>query len=184
MDITKTHYAYAVFGGGCFWCMEPPYSHIPGVIDVIPGYMGGNVVDPTYELVSSGTTGHVEVVRITYDPQKVSYEELLDIFWRNIDPTTPNGQFADLGPQYRTVIFYYDDAQKNAAEKSKQDLEKSGKFKSPVVTSIEKAKEFYPAEEYHRAYYRRNPTHYQNYKEGSGRSRFLKQVWGEHITNR
>jgi len=168
----------ATFAGGCFWCMEPPYEGLEGVKSVTAGYMGGKTVNPTYEEVSSGKTGHAEVVEVVFDPTKISYEQLLDVFWRNIDPTAENRQFADVGSQYRTAIFYHSEAQKEQAERSKAQLAKSGKFKDPIVTAIVPAGPFYPAEEYHQDYYKKNPQHYERYKVGSGRAGFLKRVWG------
>ncbi len=169
----------ATLAGGCFWCMQPPYDDLPGVISTTVGYTGGDLPNPTYEEVSTGTTGHVEAVQIVFDPSRISYEELLQVFWRNIDPTNPAGQFADYGSQYRTVIFYHDERQKEIAEKSKRELEASGKFDKPIVTEIRPAKEFYPAEEYHQEFYRKNPLRYNSYKVGSGRAGFIKKMWGE-----
>jgi methionine-S-sulfoxide reductase len=167
----------ATFAGGCFWCMEPPFKHLKGVISVMPGYTGGHVANPTYEEVSTGTTGHAESVEVTYDPSVISYQQLLDVFWRNIDPTTPDQQFADHGPQYRTAIFYHDAEQKRLAETSKQGLIKSGQFKE-VVTEITAASPFYPAEDYHREYYKKNPARYKMYRMGSGRDGYLQKTWG------
>jgi methionine-S-sulfoxide reductase len=168
----------AIFAGGCFWCMEPPYDDLPGVISTTAGYTGGSVPDPTYEEVSEGKTGHAEAVEIVFDSTKVSYGQLLQVFWRNIDPTNPYGQFADWGSQYRTAIFYLNDKQKEQALKSKEELEKSGKFNKPVVTQIVPASKFYPAEEYHQEFYKKNPLRYNSYKAGSGRAGFLEKVWG------
>ena len=147
----------ATFGGGCFWCMEPPYDKLPGVISTVSGYMGGKNANPTYEQVSSGSTGHVEVVQVTYDPAKVSYERLLEVVWVNVDPTVKDRQFCDAGTQYRTAIFYGSEAQRKAAEASEASIEKSKPFKEPIVTPIEMAGTFYPAEEYHQRYFERNP---------------------------
>ncbi len=169
----------ATLAGGCFWCMEPPFEKLEGVINVASGYSGGEEVDPTYGQVSSGATSHVESIEILYDPNKVSYEKILEIFWMNIDPTQVNGQFADRGRQYRTVIFYHDDEQKKKAEESKKKLEKSGKFDKPIVTSIEPFNSFYKAEEYHQDYYKKNPIRYKMYKIGSGREGFIKRTWGK-----
>lgn len=169
----------ATFAGGCFWCTEAAYHELEGVQSVISGYTGGTKKNPTYEEVSSGATGHAEAVQITYDPAKVSYEKLLDIYWRNIDPTTVNQQFADHGTQYRTVIFYHNDEQKRLAEETKAKLEKSAVFGGPIVTEILPAREFYPAEEYHQNYYKKNPVHYKMYKIGSGREAYLKRIWGK-----
>lgn len=168
----------ATFAGGCFWCMEPPYEKVEGVLSARSGYTGGTVKHPTYEQVCTGQTGHAEAVEVTFDPAKVTYEQLLDVFWRNIDPTAWNQQFADYGTQYRTAIFYHTEAQKKSALASKERLAKSGTFKEPIVTEIVPAAEFYPAEEYHQDYYKKNPDHYNRYKKGSGREGFLKKTWG------
>jgi peptide methionine sulfoxide reductase msrA/msrB len=169
----------ATFAGGCFWCTEADFEKLPGVVKVISGYAGGQKQNPTYEEVSSGTTGHVEAVQVYYDPAKVTYEELLDYFWRHIDPTDPGGQFVDRGPQYRSVIFYHDEDQKALAEKSKEALEKSGKFSKPIVTEIVKFTSFYQAEEYHQDYHKKNPLRYKIYRYASGRDQFLEKVWGK-----
>ncbi|MGD2116533.1 MAG: peptide-methionine (S)-S-oxide reductase MsrA [Acidobacteriota bacterium] len=169
----------ATFAGGCFWCMEPPFEKLDGVAEVVSGYTGGEEVDPTYEEVSSGQTGHREAVRVTYDPSKVGYEKLLKVFWRSIDPTDAGGQFADRGSQYETGIFYHDDEQKRLAEHSKQELAASGRFEEPIVTEILPAGPFYAAEDYHQDYYEKNADHYERYREGSGRGPFLREVWGE-----
>ncbi len=171
--------AVATFAGGCFWCMEPPYDKLPGVSATISGYIGGRSANPTYEQVSSGTSGHVEVVQVTYDPKKISYEKLLEVFWVNVDPTVKDRQFCDTGTQYRTAIFYHDDAQKRAAEASKAALEKSKPFKDAIVTPIEMAGTFYPAEDYHQDYYKKNPVRYNFYRNGCGRDARLKQLWGD-----
>jgi len=168
----------ATFAGGCFWCMQPPYDKLKGVISTTVGYTGGQKKNPTYEEVSSGTTGHAEAVEILYDPAQTGYEELLDIFWQSIDPTTMNKQFADNGTQYRTVIFYHNEEQKRLALASKDALEKSGKFSKPIVTEIVQASEFYPAEDYHQKYYVKNPTRYNMYKAGSGRETYTNKIWG------
>lgn len=175
----KANLQRAIFAGGCFWCMEPPYDNLPGVISTTVGYTGGHVPHPTYEEVSEGKTGHVEAVEIVFDSSKISYQELLQVFWRNIDPTNPYGQFADWGSQYRTAIFYINDQQKELALKSKEELEKSGKFTKPIVTQILPAAPFYPAEAYHQEFYKKNPLRYNSYKVGSGRAGFLEKVWGE-----
>lgn len=172
----------ATFAGGCFWCMVPPFQKIEGVIDVKAGYTGGHVKCPTYKEVCSGRTGHFEAVQVKYDPSKVSYERLLDTFWRNIDPSDPEGQFADKGEQYRTAVFYHNDEQKELAERSMDELQRSGRFKLPVATLIIKAGEFYEAEEYHQDYHMKEPLHYKAYKKGSGREAFIEQVWGEDET--
>ena len=171
----------ATFAGGCFWCTEADFEKLPGVVKVISGYTGGHKENPSYEEVSSGTTGHVEAVQVYYDPSKLTYEELLDYFWRHIDPTDGGGQFVDRGSQYRSVIFYHDEEQKKLAEKSKEDLSKSGKFNKPVVTEIIKFTKFYEAEEYHQDYYKKNPLRYKYYRYNSGRDQFLKKVWGSDM---
>ena len=165
----------AIFAGGCFWCMEPPYDNLPGIISTIVGYTGGEVENPSYEEVTTGTTGHAEAVKIEFDSTQISYSALLRVFWRNIDPTNPFGQFADRGSQYRTAIFYLDEKQKEAAFHSKKELEESGKFKDPIVTQIVPAELFYPAEDYHQEYYKKNPFHYNSYKVGSGRAGYLEK---------
>ncbi|MFP4006082.1 MAG: peptide-methionine (R)-S-oxide reductase MsrB [Candidatus Hadarchaeia archaeon] len=169
----------ATFAGGCFWCMEPPFDGLDGVKKVIPGYTGGDVGDPTYEEVSMGGTGHYEVVRIIYDRRVISYRELLDVFWRNIDPTDARGQFVDKGPQYRTAIFYHTEEQRKLAERSKRELEKSEKFSDSIVTKILPVSEFYEAEEEHRNFYQKNPSRYKSYKNNSGRNRFKEEKWGK-----
>jgi len=177
--VDKKKLKIATLAGGCFWCMEPPFEKLEGVNQVVSGYSGGTKVNPTYAEVSSGRTNHVESVQISYDPDKVSYENLLDVFWMNIDPTQVNGQFADKGKQYRTVIFYHDEEQRKKAEESKEKLANSGKFKKPIVTAIEPFKSFYKAEDYHQDYYRKNPVRYYMYKKGSGREGFIKRTWGD-----
>ena len=172
-------HAVATFAGGCFWCMEPPYDKLPGVKATISGYMGGRTPNPSYQQVTSGTTGHTEVVHVVYDPAKVPYAKLLEVFWVNIDPTVKDRQFCDAGSQYRTGIFFHDDAQRKAAERSKADLEKSKPFKEAIVTPVEMAGVFYPAEEYHQDYYRKNPVRYQIYRNGCGRDARLRQLWGD-----
>lgn len=169
----------ATFAGGCFWCMEAPFEQLAGVVSVTSGYTGGTTANPTYEAVCSGTTGHAESVQVVYDPSTISYERLLEVFWRNIDPTTPNQQFADTGSQYRSAIFYHDDGQQRLAALSKQQLAKSGKFTAPIVTEITPASTFYPAEDYHQDYYKKNPLRYNLYKTGSGRAAYLKRTWGD-----
>ncbi len=168
----------AVFGGGCFWCMEPPFEQLDGVVDVMAGYSGGEEKDPTYEQVSSGMTGHIESVRVVYNPEKISFKELLDTFWRQIDPTDDGGQFADRGGQYRTAIFYSTEEERKVALQSKKEMNEAKIFNGPIVTAILPVKKFYPAEEYHQDYYRKNVLHYSLYKSGSGRSGFLKKTWG------
>jgi peptide-methionine (S)-S-oxide reductase len=178
VDVPPGH-AVATFAGGCFWCMEPPYDKLPGVKATISGYTGGKKADPTYQAVTTGTTGHAEAVQVIYDPKVVSYEKLLDVFWVNIDPTVKDRQFCDSGNQYRTGIWYHDEAQRKAAEASKAAIEKSKTFKDPIVTPIEMAGAFYPAEDYHQDYYRKNPVRYQVYRSGCGRDARLKQLWGD-----
>jgi peptide-methionine (S)-S-oxide reductase len=168
----------ATFAGGCFWCMEAPFDKLPGVISVTPGYSGGQVKNPTYEQVSAGGTGHAESVQIVFDPTKTGYSRLLEIYWRNIDPTAKDRQFCDVGSQYRSAIFYHNDYQRRAALQSKAALEKNKPFKGPVVTEITPAGEFYPAEEYHQHYYKKNPLRYKFYRNGCGRDRRLLELWG------
>jgi peptide-methionine (S)-S-oxide reductase len=172
----RTETSKATFAGGCFWCMEPPFDKLDGVISTISGYAGGKKKNPTYEEVSAGNTGHVEVVQITYDPKKITYEKLLEVFWRNVDPLTPNRQFCDVGSQYRTAIFYHDETQKRLAEESKKALSK--RFKEPIVTEIVAASEFYPAEDYHQDYYTKNPLRYKYYRYNCGRDQRLEALWG------
>jgi len=167
----------AIFGGGCFWCMEPPFEQVEGVIEVKAGYSGGDEVNPSYEQVSSGRTSHFEAVQVVFDPAKVSYRELVEVFWHQVDPTDEGGQFADRGNHYRTAIFVNSDEQRRVAEESKKALEQSGIFTRPVVTRILPAKPFYPAEEYHQDYYLKNVLHYSAYKVGSGRAGFLEKTW-------
>lgn len=174
MSENKSH-ELATFAGGCFWCMQPPFENTDGVISTTVGYSGGDEENPSYEQVAYGLTGHSEAVQIVYDPQVVTYEELLEIFWMNIDPTQEDGQFADRGMHYTTAVFYHNDVQKEAAYKSRDQLEKSGKFEDPIVTRIEPYKNFYRAEEYHQRYFEKNPVHYNAYKEGSGREDFIKR---------
>jgi peptide-methionine (S)-S-oxide reductase len=169
----------ATFAGGCFWCMEPPFDALPGVISTTSGYTGGRTVNPTYEQVSSGSTGHAEAVQVVYDPSKVSYEKLLEVFWVNIDPTVRDRQFCDSGSQYRTAIFYHSEAQRRAAEASRAALEKSRPFKAAIVTPIEMAGAFYPAEDYHQDYYLKNPVRYKFYRNGCGRDARLRELWGD-----
>ncbi len=171
--------AKAVFAGGCFWCMEAPFDAIDGVKSTTSGYIGGVTKNPTYEQVSSGQTGHAEAVQVVYDPRKVTYEKLLYVFWRNIDPTVRNQQFCDHGTQYRTGIFYFDAAQKKAAEASKAELNKSRPFPGEIVTEITAAGEFTPAEDYHQDFYLNNPVRYKFYRAGCGRDARLKELWGD-----
>jgi methionine-S-sulfoxide reductase len=167
----------AVFAGGCFWCLQPGFDHTPGVLATTVGYTGGHVVDPTYEQVSSGTTGHVEAIEVMYDPAAVAYAKLVDIFWRSVDPTDAGGQFSDRGNQYHTAIFYADEGQKRSAEDAVRRLGESGKFKKPIVTQVLPAAPFYPAEEYHQKYYLKQSGHYNSYKAGSGRADFIQKTW-------
>lgn len=170
--------AKATFAGGCFWCMEEAFEKIEGVASVVSGYTGGQVEDPTYEQVSAGGTGHTESIEVTFDPSKVTYKQLLDVFWRNVDPTTPNAQFCDHGNQYRTAIFYHDENQKQLIEESKQRIESSKTFPESIVTEIAPASEFYIAEEYHQDFYTKNPIRYKYYKWNCGRANRLEQLWG------
>ncbi|MBF0311089.1 MAG: peptide-methionine (S)-S-oxide reductase MsrA [Magnetococcales bacterium] len=167
----------ATFAGGCFWCMEGPFDQLPGVVETISGYAGGESVNPTYEEVSAGGTGHAEVVQVVFDPEKIRYEALLEVFWRNIDPTTPNRQFCDVGTQYRSAIFYHDEAQKRLAEESLARLQGNKPFPQPVVTQIAPLKAFYPAEEYHQDYARKNPLRYRYYRLACGRDARLSELW-------
>lgn len=169
----------ATFAGGCFWCMEPPFEQLPGVESVLSGYIGGHKENPTYEEVCSGKTGHTEAIQITFDPSKTSYQQLLEIFWQNIDPTTENRQFVDRGTQYRSGIFFHSEEQRQLAEKSKIQLAESGKFQGPIVTEITAATKFYPAEDYHQDYYKKNPLRYKFYRYNSGRDEFLEKIWGK-----
>jgi peptide-methionine (S)-S-oxide reductase len=168
----------ATFAGGCFWCMEHPFDQLDGVISVTSGYTGGTRKNPTYEEVSGGGTGHAESVQIVYDPAKIGYGKLLEVFWHNVDPTTPDRQFCDVGRQYRTAIFYHNEEQKRLAQESKRTLEKTKRFKDAIVTEITPASEFYPAEEYHQKYYMKNPVRYKFYRYNCGRDRRLKELWG------
>ena len=171
--------ALATFAGGCFWCVEEAFDKVPGVISTTSGYIGGSKQHPTYEEVSAGVTGHAEAVQVAYDPAKVSYETLLDVFWHNIDPTVKDRQFCDSGSQYRSAIFVHDDAQRKAAEASKAAIEKSKPFKEPIVTPIVLAGRFWPAEDYHQDYHLKNPVRYKYYKTGCGREARLQQLWGK-----
>jgi peptide-methionine (S)-S-oxide reductase len=168
----------AVFAGGCFWCMEPPFDMTPGVLSTTSGYIGGDGADATYQHVSAGTTKHFEAVQIVYDPSKVSYSQLLAVFWRNVDPLDETGQFCDKGPQYRAAIFVRTDSERQAAERSKQELQQSGRFTKPIVTEILRASSFYPAEDYHQDYYLKNPVKYKFYRTTCRRDARLGQVWG------
>lgn len=168
---------HATFAGGCFWCMQPFFDRTPGVKSTTVGFTDGKVENPTYEEVSTGETGHAEAIDIVYDPKQVSYERLLKIYWHNIDPTLKDGQFVDMGSQYRTAIYYHTPAQKQMAEQSKQELEKSGRFSSPIVTEIKPATAFYPAEDYHQKYYQKNAMRYKQYHAMSGREEFKNKFW-------
>ena len=169
----------AIFAGGCFWCIQPAFDKTPGVIKTIVGYCGGTEPNPTYELVTSEKTQYRESIEITYDPQKVTYEQLLDVFWKQINPTQADGQFTDIGPSYRAAIFYGNDEEKKIAESSKTKLTQSGKFQKPIVTEILPTMKFYPAEDYHQKYYRENPSHFEAFETGSGRVDFKAKMWGK-----
>ena len=169
----------ATFAGGCFWCMEPPFDKLDGVLSTTSGYTGGHVANPSYEQVSAGGTGHAEAVRVVYDPSKISYERLLDVYWHNIDPLDAGGAFCDRGDQYRSVIFYQTAKQKRLAETSKDQLAESGRFDKPVVTEIAAAEAFYPAETYHQDYYQKNPISYKFYRYYCGRDKRLRALWGD-----
>jgi peptide methionine sulfoxide reductase msrA/msrB len=168
----------ATFAGGCFWCVEAPYEKLHGVVDVVSGYSGGSEKNPSYQNVSKGLTGHTESVQIIYDPYVISYAQLLDVFWKNIDPTDAGGSFHDRGSQYRSVIFYHNDQQKELAEMTKNKIDSLKIFPTPIVTEIKPYLEFYPAEEYHQDFYKNNPVRYNSYRKGSGRDDFIKTVWG------
>lgn len=180
---TEAATATAIFAGGCFWCMEPPFDKLDGVISTTSGYTGGDVANPTYEAVSSGRTGHAEAIRVEYDPKKIGYERLLETFWPNIDPTDAGGQFCDRGSQYRAAIFYRDEAQRAAAERSRAALAADKPFAQPIVTEIVAANTFYPAEDYHQDYYLKNPLRYKFYRHGCGRDRRLESLWGDAAGN-
>ena len=169
----------AIFAGGCFWCTESDFDKVPGVIDTTSGYIGGHVDNPTYEQVSAGSSGHIEAVRVRFDPSKTSYAKLLEAYWPTIDPVTANAQFCDRGPQYRSAIFYSSAEEQQLAEASKATLDKSGRLPAPVVTEILAASTFYPAEDYHQDYYQRNPLRYNYYRNGCGRDQRLEQLWGK-----
>lgn len=170
----------AIFAGGCFWCMEPPYDKLDGVIATTSGYTGGHTENPSYKQVSAGGTGHYEAIEITYDPKKIDYATLLNAFWHNVDPLDAHGQFCDKGESYRTAIFYNNDEQKKLAEDSKQQLIDSNQFKEKIATVIEPTKTFYPAEDYHQDYYQKNPLRYKYYRFACGRDKRLEELWGEH----
>jgi peptide-methionine (S)-S-oxide reductase len=174
--------AKATFAGGCFWCMEPPFDALDGVVSTTSGYTGGHTANPTYEQVSAGKTGHTEAVEIVYDPRKVTYARLLDVFWRNIDPLTANAQFCDTGSQYRAAIFVHDATQRRLAEASKEAA--AQRLKKPIVTEITAASQFWPAEEYHQDYYKKNPIRYKFYRTSCGRDRRLEAIWGPDAKDR
>jgi peptide-methionine (S)-S-oxide reductase len=171
--------ATAIFAGGCFWCEETAFEGLPGVLSVTSGFTGGQTKNPTYEQVSSGSTGHAESVEVAYDPSKIGYERLLEVFWHNVDPFDGGGQFCDRGTQYRSAIFYQGDAQRNVAEESKRKLEEDARFKGKIATQIVPASTFYPAEEYHQDFYKKNPVQYNVYRLGCGRDARLKAIWGD-----
>lgn len=175
----SAEHKFATFAGGCFWCTESSFLNMPGVIAVTNGYTGGDWENPTYEDVCSGETGHAEAVRVTYDPDRVAYRDLLDVFWRSIDPTDGSGQFADRGSQYRTVIFYHSEAQKAEAEASRDALNASGRFRAPVATTVEPAQAFFPAEEYHQQFCLKNPSRFRSYHHGSGKHAALASLWND-----
>lgn len=178
-DKVNENVEVATFAGGCFWCMQPPFDKLDGVLKTTVGYTGGPEKNPTYKQVSYGKTGHTESIEILYDPDKISYDELLQVFWMNIDPTDSDGQFTDRGKQYRPAIFYHNESQREAAQKSKEKLDKSGRFDRPIVVEITEASEFYPAEEYHQMFYKKNKLRYKTYRIGSGRDRFIEKHWGK-----
>jgi peptide methionine sulfoxide reductase msrA/msrB len=175
---TSAHLAVATLAGGCFWCVAADFEKVPGVVRVVSGYTGGSGANPTYE--NYADSGHVEAVQVFYDPQKVSYQALLDYFWEHLDPTDAGGQFVDRGSQYRSAIFYHDDEQRELAEASKAALARSGRFQKPIVTEIIKSSRFYPAEDYHQHYSQKNPVRYRFYRWNSGRDQFLQEHWGKH----
>ena len=169
----------ATFAGGCFWCMEPPFDALDGVVSTTSGYSGGDTVDPTYQQVSAGRTGHTEAVQVRYDPSRISYPKLLEVFWQNIDPTVTNRQFCDIGSQYRSAIFYHDEEQRKAALRSRREIEDRIQLEGSIVTEIVSAAKFWPAEEYHQDYYQKNPLRYKLYRYGCGRDQRLEELWGE-----
>ena len=177
METENKKYEMATFAGGCFWCMVKPFDQWPGIKEVVSGYTGGEIENPTYEQVCSDTTGHYEAVQITFDPSVISYKELLEVFWQQVDPTDAGGQFGDRGSSYQTAIFYHSDEQKQQAEESKKEMNENGPFSQPIVTPILPAKPFYPAEEYHQDYYKKNPAHYQRYHVCSGRAGYIQRHW-------
>lgn len=175
----RENVAYATFAGGCFWCMEPPFEKLPGVYEVVSGYTGGHIVNPAYNDVTTGETGHVEAVIIAYNPDVIDYQALLEVFWRQVDPTDADGQFVDRGAPYRSAIFYHNEKQQQLAQESKNELDASGRFDQPLVTEIKAAETFYSAEDYHQDYYLQNPVRYEYYRENSGRDKYLDEVWGD-----
>jgi peptide-methionine (S)-S-oxide reductase len=179
MDARATVPAKAYFAGGCFWCMEEAFEQVEGVIEVVSGYMGGTVANPRYEQVSGGSTGHAESVEVSYDPAKVSFQKLLDVFWRNVDPITPNAQFCDHGSQYRSAVFYGTDEEQRLSEESKAAIERSKRFSAPIATQLVKVSVFYQAEDSHQDYYKKNPLRYKYYKYGCGRAQRLETLWGK-----
>jgi len=176
--------ARATFAGGCFWCMQGPFDELEGVLETTSGYTGGHVENPSYEQVSAGGTGHTEAVQVTYDPGRVSYDELLEVFWRNIDPTDATGQFCDRGSQYRSGIYWHDDEQQRLAETSRAELSEQARFDAPVATEILEAQAFHTAEDYHQNYYKRNPIRYRFYRSRCGRDRRLREVWGDETSGK
>lgn len=181
VDLVLNNTAIATFAGGCFWCMEPPYDKLEGVISTVSGYTGGRTKNPDYKMVSSGRSGHAEVVKVTYDPDKLSYEKLLEVFWRNIDPTRKDGQFCDRGSQYRPAIYYHDQNQQAFAELSKAKVAEIKTFSEELKVEISKADEFYAAEDYHQDYYQKNPVRYKYYRYACGRDKRLKELWGDSV---
>jgi peptide-methionine (S)-S-oxide reductase len=179
LPVAKASQRVATFAGGCFWSMQKAFDGVAGVASVTAGYSGGSQADPNYEQVETGKTGYAESVQVIYDPARISYQGLLDIYWHHIDPLTPNQAFCDRGPQYRSIIFYRDAEQRQLAETSKQDLDKSHRFATPIVTAIQPATRFYPAEEYHQQFYKKNPERYQAYVIGCGRNERIKELWGD-----
>jgi len=177
MNLSDPDLKQAIFAGGCFWCVESDIEKQAGIKEVISGYIGGSKANPTYEEVSSGTSGHIEAVKVFYDPKTLSYEKLLDVFWRHVNPTDDGGQFVDRGPQYRTAIFYLDEKQRVAAEASKKELDQSGRYDRPIVTPILKATPFYDAEDYHQDYYKKHSLRYKYYRFNSGRDQYLNKIW-------
>jgi len=176
------HLQKGTFAGGCFWCLQPPFDKLDGVVSTTSGYIGGGTEHPSYAEVCTGITGHAEAVEVVYDPLRITYRRLLDVFWRNIDPTTLHRQFVDVGSQYRTAIFYHDDRQRKIAEASKAALEASGRFEAEIVTQIVPATVFYKAEAYHQDYYKKSPVQYHFYRAGSGRDAYLEKIWGTLMT--